>query len=107
MKAENNIMQALKQNFTKNNSSSYNLEEEGFYKSLVFYIFFQILEENLLWRSSLIQERLHTAQTNLLENKTAKNIKLTPLGASLAARPPAGSGNHFFAKAERDRVEVT
>jgi hypothetical protein len=48
MKAENNIMQALKQNFTKNNSSSYNLEEEGFYKSLVFYIFFQILEENLL-----------------------------------------------------------
>ena len=47
IKAENNFIQALKQKVPKNNFSSYNLQE-GFYKSFVLYIFFQILEENML-----------------------------------------------------------
>jgi len=67
-------------------STSYNLQG-GFYKSLVFYIVFQILENILKGWSSLTQGRLLTARLILQhtsKSKTSKSIKPVELRKLLA-----------------------
>ena len=88
----------------KNNSLSYNLQEEGFYKSLVFYTYIFLLD---FGGKYAMKECFDPRETPYSANQPATSTTTRKQdgqkqqaygGASHASRPPAGSGKHLFAK---------